>query len=147
MKLSRAILAAKTLTNKKTHSRPENCLKITQNNSLQVRSSQTGKTDIKNPLTFRHLRSTPHCTVHRPWSNQRLFISWLETDSFVSFSSWFIRSRICRFVQSAWLFYGLLVLRICSIKSVDYAWPQKTFATRANFFSSMLFSFSSLVCF
>ena len=61
-------------------------------------------------------------------------INKLETN-ILCFFLWFICSRICRFVQSAWLFlHGSLVLWICPIKSVENEWPQKTFATKAKFF-------------
>ena len=78
----------------------------------------------------------------------RLFISRLETDSFVFFSS---KIFVLKYVDSSnqWNFFlhDSLILQICPIKSVEYAWPQKNFATRALLVSSMLFSFSPRVCF
>ena len=78
--------------------------------------------------------------------NHRLFISRLETESFGMFFFTVHFSRICRFVQSAWIFLlGSLAQRICPIKLVEYAWPQKNFAPRANIFSSILFFVSASV--
>ena len=48
---------------------------------------------------------------------------------------------------SVTFFLGSITLRICPIKSVEYAWLQKNFAASAHFFSLMFFSFSLLVCF
>ena len=68
----------------------------------------------------------------------RLFISRLETDSFVFFSSQFIFLEYADSSnQRDFFLLGSLALRICPIKSVEYAWPQtakKNFATRAKFF-------------
>ena len=43
--------------------------------------------------------------------------------------------------QRDFFLHGSHVPGICRIKSVEYAWSQKTLSTRVNFFSSMLFSF------
>ena len=42
---------------------------------------------------------------------------------------------------------GSLALRMCPIKSNEYACRKENFATTAKFFSSILFSFSPRVCF
>ena len=80
----------------------------------------------------------------------RLFISRLETGSFVCLSLRFICSTICRFVQSACFFLrSSLVPRTCPIQSVKIRVTAKTFTIRANLFLQCFFllraSVSSLV--
>ena len=82
-------------------------------------------------------------------SVHKVFISRQETDSFVSFFLRFICSKIADLSNQRDVFcHCALVLRICRIKSVEYAWPQQTFATKANFFFLQYSSFfSPSVCF
>ena len=78
--------------------------------------------------------------------NLKLFWPWtftgrLETDRFVYFlHSAFVLEYADSSNQRDIFLHGSFVLRICPVKSVEYAWPQKTFATRANVFSSIFFS-------
>ena len=78
---------------------------------------------------------------HVQWSEHRLFISRLETDCFALFSVRFIFLEYSDLSnQRNFFLHGSLALRICPIKSIEYATRdcKKIFATRANFFSSML---------
>ena len=75
-------------------------------------------------------------------------ISWLETDSFFFLHGSFVLEYADLLSNQRNFFrHGSFVLPICPIKSVEYAWPQKTFTTRANFLSSKLFSFLSTCLF
>ena len=67
--------------------------------------------------------------------HHRLFVRGMETDSVVFFSYVsFVLKHADSSNQCDFFLHGSLVLQKCPIKSVEYAWPQKTFATRAFFF-------------
>ena len=72
------------------------------------------------------------------YSEHSLFISRLETDSAVFLFFFLYSSFALKYADSSnqrgFFIDGLLVLQICSVKSVKYAWQRKTFATRANDF-------------
>ena len=79
-------------------------------------------------------------------SDHRLFISRLETYSFVFFFGSFISPHTIRPISVTFFFQISFVRRICPIKSVEYAWPAKKLRNTQTFFSTR-FSFYQPVCF
>ena len=76
--------------------------------------------------------------------NHRLFISRLETDRFVFFSSLFIFLEYADSSnQRDFLLLGSLALRICLIKSVENARPQKKLRNKSKLFFFYAFLFFS----
>ena len=75
------------------------------------------------------------------FKHKLLLLDWkLTVLSFYLHGS-FVLKYSDSFNQSNFFLHGSLVPRICPIKSVEYAWPQKNLCNKSKLFSSILFSF------
>ena len=80
------------------------------------------------------------------WQNGTILVNWKP--AVCLFSSWFICSRICRFVQSAWLFSSWFTRSTNMSKQISRIHlTAKTLRNKSKLFSSMLFSLSPRTCF